>query len=123
MSWCTENHQEICEAVRELMGAGPFLMPADASVLSDASLRPTFERYWGTENAAAAERLKLYRLAWDLLGSEFGARQAQYEKFYAGPAFVVRDHSFRECPWPRFDGIVDGLLARYDEPSAWPPAQ
>ena len=123
MSWCTENYQEICEAVRELMGAGPFLMPADASVLSDASLRPTFERYWGTENAAAAERLKLYRLAWDLLGSEFGARQAQYEKFYAGPVFVVRDHSFRECPWPRFDGIVDDLLARYDEPGARPPAQ
>ena len=122
LSWCTENYHEICEKVRELMGAGVFLMPADASFLRDPALRQTFDRYWATESATAVERLKLFRLAWDLLGSEFGARHGQYEKFYAGPSFVVRDHSYRECPWPRFDGIVDRLLASYDEPREWPPA-
>jgi 4-hydroxyphenylacetate 3-monooxygenase len=122
LSWCTENYHEICEKVRELMGAGVFLMPADASFMRDPALRRTFDQYWATENATAVERLKLFRLAWDLLGSEFGARHGQYEKFYAGPSFVVRDHSYRECPWPRFDGIVDNLLASYDEPREWPPA-
>ena len=122
LSWCTESYQEICEKVRELMGAGVFLMPADTSFLADPALRRTFDQYWATENASAVERLKLFRLAWDLLGSEFGARHGQYEKFYAGPSFVVRDHSYRECPWPRFDGIVDRLLASYDEPCEWPPA-
>jgi 4-hydroxyphenylacetate 3-monooxygenase len=122
LSWCTEIYHEVCEKVRELMGAGVFLMPADTSFLADPALRPTFDQYWATENASAVDRLKLFRLAWDLLGSEFGARHGQYEKFYAGPSFVVRDHSYRECPWPRFDRIVDRLLASYNEPGEWPPA-
>jgi 4-hydroxyphenylacetate 3-monooxygenase len=120
MNWCAENYSEICEKIRELMGAGVFLMPADASFLGDPGLRETFDHYWATENASAFDRLKLFRLAWDLLGSEFGARHAQYEKFYAGASFVIRDHNYRECPWPHFEGIVDRLLARYDEPVGSP---
>ncbi len=121
LSWCTENYAAICESIRELMGAGVFLMPADASFLRDPGLRETFDAYWATTSASAVERLKLFRLAWYLLGSEFGARHAQYEKFYAGPSFVVRDHSYRECPWERFHGIVDGLMRSYGEP-AEPPS-
>ena len=44
--WCTNNYHQIAETVRELLGAGPFQMPADASFLGDAELRGTFERYW-----------------------------------------------------------------------------
>jgi len=39
--------------------------------------------------------MKLYKLAWDLIGSEFAGRHLQYEKFYAGASFIVRNHSFR----------------------------
>jgi 4-hydroxyphenylacetate 3-monooxygenase len=122
LSWCTENYGEICDKIRELMGAGVFLMPADASFLLDPNLRETFDVYWRTANCTALDRLKLFRLAWDLLGSEFGTRHMQYERFYAGPSFVVRDHSYRECPWPRFRAIVDDLLAQYDAPREWPSA-
>ena len=38
LHWCTNHHAEICDTVRELMGAGVFQMPADASVLEDAKL-------------------------------------------------------------------------------------
>ena len=27
----------------------------------------------------------MMRLVWDLIGSEFGSRHEQYEKFYGGP--------------------------------------
>ena len=37
LHWCTNHHAEICDTVRELMGAGVFQMPADASVLKDES--------------------------------------------------------------------------------------
>jgi hypothetical protein len=29
----------------------------------------------------------------------------------------VRDHSYRECPWDHFHGIVDGLLGSYELPT------
>lgn len=118
LTWCTENYAQICAAVRELMGAGVFLMPADASVMADPVLRATFEDMWSTANHTALHRMKLFKLAWDLLGSEFGARHEQYEKFYAGPPYVVRDHSFREAPWAKFQKIVDDLMGTYDLPAA-----
>jgi 4-hydroxyphenylacetate 3-monooxygenase len=60
--------------------------------------------------------MKLYKLAWDLIGSEFAGRHLQYEKFYAGASFIVRNHSFREAPWSQFHGIVDELMGSYDIP-------
>ena len=60
--------------------------------------------------------MKLYKLAWDLIGSEFAGRHLQYEKFYAGASFIVRNHNFREAPWAQFDKVVDDLMAGYDVP-------
>ena len=47
---------------------------------------------------------------------EFAGRQQQYEKFYAGASFIIRNHSFREAPWEHFDGVVDNLMGTYDIP-------
>ena len=43
--------------------------------------------------------MKLMSLAWDLVGSEFAGRHMQYEKFYAGPVFVMNGYSYGACPW------------------------
>jgi len=60
--------------------------------------------------------MKLIKLAWDLIGSEFAGRHMLYEKFYAGNSVVVRNQSDREAPWARFHGIVDDLLGRIPLP-------
>jgi 4-hydroxyphenylacetate 3-monooxygenase len=118
LNWCTESHSSIIEALRELCGGGIFQMPADVTVMHDAKLREQFERYWQTPQLAALERMKLYKLAWDLIGSEFAGRHLQYEKFYAGASFIVRNHNFREAPWEHFHKVVEDALARYDVPPA-----
>jgi 4-hydroxyphenylacetate 3-monooxygenase len=66
---------------------------------------------------AATERHKLYKLAWDLVGSEFAGRHMLYEKFYAGNSLVVRNQSDREAPWEAFHGIVEGLLREVSLPA------
>jgi len=106
LHWCTNNHSEICDTVRELMGAGVFQMPADASVLADPATAERFETYWSTPGASATARMKLFRLAWDLLGSDFAGRHMQYEKFYAGPGFVMNSYSFLGAPWEEWTGRV-----------------
>ena len=60
--------------------------------------------------------MKLFKLAWDVVGSEFAGRQQQYEKFYAGASFIIKNHSYRETPWDDFDGVVDSLMDKYDLP-------
>jgi 4-hydroxyphenylacetate 3-monooxygenase len=58
--------------------------------------------------------MKLFRLVWELVGSEFAGRHHQYEKFYAGACFIVRNHNYREAPWAEFHQYADDLLASYD---------
>ena len=93
-------------------------MPADISLMRDPLLREQFEKYWQTPQLGAVERMKLYKLAWDLVGSEFAGRHTQYEKFYAGASFIVRNHNFREAPWEHFHKVVEDLMASYGVPEA-----
>ena len=67
-------------------------------------------------------RMKLFKLAWDMISSEFADRHQQYEKFYAGASFIVRGHAYRETPWDEFHEIVDDLMASYSIPGV-PQAQ
>jgi 4-hydroxyphenylacetate 3-monooxygenase len=120
LHWCSNHYAEICDIVRELMGAGVFQMPADGSVLEDETLRQTFETYWSGPNQPAAERMKLLNLAWDLLGSDFAGRHAQYEKFYAGPGFVMNSYSHGAAPWDEWTGAADELLASIAMPGGVP---
>ena len=93
-------------------------MPADISIMQDGELAERFKTYWQTPQCDAITRMKLFKLAWDMVGSEFAGRHQQYEKFYAGAAFIVRNHSFREADWSQFQRIVDDLLVSYDYPTA-----
>jgi 4-hydroxyphenylacetate 3-monooxygenase len=114
LHWCTNSHADICDMVRELMGAGVFQMPADVSVLDDPTLCETFETYWSAPGQSAKERMKLTKLAWDLLGSDFAGRHLQYEKFYAGPSFVMNSYSYLAGRWKEWTDPIDELMASYD---------
>ncbi len=114
LHWCANNHSEICDTVRELMGAGVFQMPADASVLDDPAIFEKFEAYSSTPGQSAKERMKFFKLAWDLLGSDFAGRHMQYEKFYAGPGFVMNSYSYLTGPWNEWTSRVDQLMANYE---------
>ena len=116
LHWCSNNHSQICDMVRELMGGGFFQMPADSSVFSDPELSAKFDKYWSVQGTSAKDRMKLFKLGWDLLGSEFAGRHMQYEKFYAGPAHVMNLYSFFNCPWDDLTGLVDEILNGYDAP-------
>jgi len=49
-------------------------------------------------------------LPFDFLGSEFGSRHAQYEKFYGGPSFVAKQNLYRNFDFKRATGLVDKAL-------------
>src|SRR5215831_459063 len=116
LNWCTNNYYQITESVREMLGAGPFLMPADVSALSDPALRQTFEQYWAAGEVSAIDRLKLMKLAWDYLGSDFAGRHTQYERFYAGPQFVHAFYNFNNCPWDEHKRQVEDLMSSMEIP-------
>jgi 4-hydroxyphenylacetate 3-monooxygenase len=120
LNWGTEMYSELIDILRQLSGGGVFQMPASVTVMHDPVLAKLFETYWQTPQLRALDRVKLFKLVWELVGSEFAGRHQQYEKFYAGASFIVRDHSYREAPWNEFHRIADDLLASYDVPPIGP---
>jgi 4-hydroxyphenylacetate 3-monooxygenase len=118
LDWCTQNYSAFIDELRELCGGGVFQMPADISVLEDGELARRFATYWQTPQADSITRMKLFKLAWDMVGSEFAGRHLQYEKFYAGAPFIIRNHSYRETDWDAFNALVENLMSSYDVPAA-----
>jgi 4-hydroxyphenylacetate 3-monooxygenase len=116
LEWCTQNYTKFIDELRELCGGAVFQMPANISVMRDADLARNFLTYWQTPQGDAITRMKLFKLAWDMVGSEFAGRHLQYEKFYAGASFIVRNHAFRETDWAAFNRTVDDLMATYNYP-------
>jgi 4-hydroxyphenylacetate 3-monooxygenase len=68
--------------ILQLLGSSSFLLtPSEADF--KGPLAADIEQYLATDNTAAKDRVKLFRLAWDLAGSAFGSRQVLYERFFA----------------------------------------
>src|SRR5919201_3319393 len=68
--------------ILQLLGSSSFMItPTEADF--GTPLAPAIEQYLATEGAAARDRVKLFRLAWDIAGSAFGSRQVLYERFFA----------------------------------------
>ena len=99
--------------IRELTGGSVLQMPADVSVLDDEETKRIFDMCWSTKSWDAKDKMKLFKLAWDILGTDFAGRHSQYERFYMGPAFIVREHIGRETNWAEIGDFTDDLLAGY----------
>ena len=104
------------DKLRELCGGGVFQMPAESRCWTIRTSRASSTPTSRPRRAEAVTRMKLFKLAWDLAGSEFAGRHLQYEKFYAGASFIVRNHAYRETAWNEFHALVDKLMAGYEVP-------
>ena len=66
-----------------LLGSHNLLATPTASQLDDPTLRPLIDRYLrGAKGVSAEERIRVFRLAWDFVGSALASRNEQYERFY-----------------------------------------
>ncbi|WP_042348501.1 4-hydroxyphenylacetate 3-monooxygenase, oxygenase component [Bacillus massiliigorillae] len=69
--------------IMQLMGAsGLMAIPSESDFNSE--IRPDLDKYLQAANGDAYNRVKLYRLAWDVCMSSFGSRQTLYERFFFG---------------------------------------
>jgi 4-hydroxyphenylacetate 3-monooxygenase len=96
------------------MGGSLIQLPATVAELRAPNSAVDMERYVRWPKATGAERVKLLKLLWDALGSEFGSRHLQYEMFYAGEPASIQGREFRNFDWASAEALVDRCLASYD---------
>ncbi len=107
---------EVVEAVRELAGGGVIMLPSSSRDFSNPELARLIGKTQLSANTDAHGRVKLFKLAWDSIGSEFASRHAQYEMFYSGAKHFTIANAYRTYDWESATALVDGLMAQYDLP-------
>jgi len=69
----------------QTIGAGGFmLMPSGADFTATEIAEDVSKYYCGSGGMPSVDRVRLFKLAWDLAGEAFGQRLVQYERYYAG---------------------------------------
>jgi 4-hydroxyphenylacetate 3-monooxygenase len=104
---------DMLRAMRELAGGAFQQLPSSEAGFDGPETRADFERFFRGATATARERVKLLKLVWDFVGSEFAGRQLQYEMFYSAAQPIVNTRMFRSYDWDRARAAVDRCLAEY----------
>jgi len=73
------------ELIRVIGGGGFMLTPSKADL--EGPMRKYIDQYYQARNAPAEEKIRLFRLAWDFIGSDMGSRGELYERFYLLDSF------------------------------------
>ena len=110
MALQSELNGRMLEMIRELAGGAFFTVPSSVADFDNALTAGDIGRYMQGAGKDAKTRIKLLRLIWDFIGSEFGSRHQQYEKFYGGASFLVKGNMNRFYDFPRATALVERAL-------------
>jgi len=89
------------------------------SDFKNEEIRPYLDRYLrGSNGYKAEERVKLMKLLWDCIASEFGGRHELYEINYGGSTEEIRRYALfgamASGNADRFKGFAEECMAEYD---------
>jgi anthranilate 3-monooxygenase (FAD) / 4-hydroxyphenylacetate 3-monooxygenase len=97
------------EVVRQLSGSGLIMTPTEKD-LQNPEIAPYIEKYLRGKNIPAQKRIQLFKLAWDMIGEQFGSRQLQYEWCYSGDPLFTRARFYHSPVVGQYKAMVEGLL-------------
>ena len=110
------TYPEMVEAIRSLSGGGMIMVPSSFEDFATPETNAIIHKTQRSTVASSEDRVKLMKLAWDAVGSEFGSRHLQYEMFYSGAPLVTRGNSFRFFDWDSVKRPVDQFMTSYGLP-------
>ncbi|MHB8577786.1 MAG: 4-hydroxyphenylacetate 3-monooxygenase, oxygenase component [Dehalococcoidia bacterium] len=95
--------------VKQLCASGLMLTPTEADV--HGPIAETIAKFYQGASIGAEERVRVFRLAWDLVGTQFGSRQELYERFFNGDVVRLRQLRYQQYDYSRSLASVDRLFA------------
>ncbi|WP_158738106.1 4-hydroxyphenylacetate 3-hydroxylase family protein [Alteribacillus sp. YIM 98480] len=111
-------YTDVLHIVRELAGGGVLQVPSTYKEFVNPETKEDMQKYIKTSNedVSSEDKVKLFKLAWDLIGTEFGGRHQQYEMFYAGAPHVAKGHAYRNYGYQETVELVEKCLSSYSIP-------
>jgi aromatic ring hydroxylase len=113
------GYARVREIVLQDVASGLIYLNSSAQDFNNSDIRPYLDAYLrGSHGVDAVERVKVMKLLWDAVGSEFGGRHELYERNYSGNFENTRTELLRQQMGDgQLDGyreMVDRCLSEYD---------
>lgn len=116
-------YNKIKKIIETNVTSGLIYLPSSVRDIKNKELNPYIEKYVrGSNGIEYIERIKILKLMWDAIGSEFGGRHELYEINYAGSKDSVRlqclRHAYSSGNMMKMDNLVEQCLSDYNM-SGW----
>jgi 4-hydroxyphenylacetate 3-monooxygenase len=93
----------------QLIGGGGFMCTPSHSDLR-GPLKDTIAKYYQAAGADAERRIRLFRLAWDYIGSDLGGRGELYERFYLSDSWRMTALAYKLADKTFAESLVEQFL-------------
>jgi 4-hydroxyphenylacetate 3-monooxygenase len=105
--------------IEQTVASGLIYLNSHSSDFKNPEIRPYIDRYMrGSNGYKAEERVKLMKLLWDSIGTEFGSRHELYEINYGGSTEEIRRYALfgamASGNAEKFKGFAEQCMAEYD---------
>jgi 4-hydroxyphenylacetate 3-monooxygenase len=115
-----EAYGRVKEIVEKIVASALIYLPSSAKDFTNPAIDKYLERYVrGSHGIGYKERIKVLKLLWDAIGTEFGGRHELYEMNYAGNHEDIRIQALWNArsagTLDSMIGLADQCLAEYDE--------
>ncbi|MFD6756873.1 4-hydroxyphenylacetate 3-hydroxylase family protein [Micromonospora gifhornensis] len=113
------GYPRVREIVQQDVASGLIYVNSSAEDFKNPQVRPYLDRYLrGSGGVEAVDRVKVMKLLWDAVGTEFGGRHELYERNYAGNHENTRVElllgQLASGQLDSYKRFVDECLAEYD---------
>jgi 4-hydroxyphenylacetate 3-monooxygenase len=116
----TEAYPAIRRIIEQVIASGLIYLPSHSRDFKNPDIDKYLARYVrGSNGIDYKERIKIMKLLWDAVGTEFGARHELYEMNYSGSNELIRVFQMQQAQGngslKEMEALADKCMADYDE--------
>jgi len=117
--FATVAYPRVKEIIEQTVAGGLIYVNSSAIDFQTPELRPYLDKFYrGSNGYVAIDKMKLMKLLWDCIGTEFGARHELYERNYAGNHENIRMetlfHAMSSGRAEQMKGFAEQCMEEYD---------
>jgi 4-hydroxyphenylacetate 3-monooxygenase len=125
--FATEAYPAVRSIIEKVIASGLIYLPSHARDFKNPEIDKYLQRYVrGSNGIDYKQRIKIMKLLWDAIGTEFGARHELYEMNYAGSHELIRLFGLQQAQasgsLKEMEALVEQCMADYDEDGWKDPA-
>jgi 4-hydroxyphenylacetate 3-monooxygenase len=112
-------YSRVKNIIEQTVASGLIYLNSSARDFKNPEIRPYLDKYMrGSNGYKAEDRVKLLKLLWDAIGSEFGGRHELYEINYGGSTEEIRRYVLFGAQamgvTDKLKGFAEQCMAEYD---------